>query len=240
MRPTVEPRQPTPAAQTKTSITLASASPRRQELLALTGWPIEVRAVRVDEEPEHGEDPRALVKRLAQAKLRRALARGDDAPTILAADTIVVHDGQVLGKPADEQEAQRMLLRLRGKSHQVFTALALVDAHWNAPIIELCETTVPMRDFADAEAEAYVRTGSPLDKAGAYGIQDGEFNPVALDRMHGCYANVMGLPICHLVRAMRRLGHEPAADVPAACQAHTGYVCDVFPSILEGRMAEGV
>src|SRR3972149_6188778 len=145
MRPTVEPRQPTPAAQTKTSITLASASPRRQELLALTGWPIEVRA------------------------------------------------GQVRGKPADEQEAQRMLLRLRGKSHQVFTALALVDAHWNAPIIELCETTVPMRDFADAEAEAYVRTGSPLDKAGAYGIQDGEFNPVALDRMPGCYANVRGL-----------------------------------------------
>ena len=97
-----------------------------------------------------------------------------------------------------------------------------------------------------AELIAEVRAGLVCDRCGKYvgSLAAKRYlpppYPVALDRMHGCYANVMGLPICHLVRAMRRLGHEPAADVPAACQAHTGYVCDVFPSILEGRMAEGV
>jgi predicted house-cleaning NTP pyrophosphatase (Maf/HAM1 superfamily) len=89
-----------------------------------------------------------------------------------------------------------------------------------------------MRRYSPGEAAAYVAGGSPLDKAGAYGIQDDGFRPVALEHLHGCYANVMGLPLCHLARALRRLGHPSPRDVPAACRSHTGYDCPVYESIL--------
>jgi predicted house-cleaning NTP pyrophosphatase (Maf/HAM1 superfamily) len=89
-----------------------------------------------------------------------------------------------------------------------------------------------MRPYSPREVAAYVAGGSPLDKAGAYGIQDDGFLPVDLERLTGCYANVMGLPLCHLARALRRLGHPSPADVPAGCRAHTGYDCPVYESIL--------
>ncbi len=89
-----------------------------------------------------------------------------------------------------------------------------------------------MRSYNSEELQAYVRSGSPLDKAGAYGIQDRSFDPVEVDGMSGCYANVVGLPICHIVRAMRKFDYEPVFDVPSRCQAYTGYDCDVYPVIL--------
>jgi MAF protein len=169
---------------------------------------------------------------LAVAKARLAAEQEGQGEIVLAADTVVAKADRILGKPLDQTEAHRMLMDLRAQSHQVITALMLIGDGQEA--IEICETTVPMRDYGPKEVSEYVATGSPLDKAGAYGIQDSGFDPVAVEKMEGCFANVMGLPLCHLVRAMRSLGQTPEADVPLACQAHTGYDCPVYPEILRG------
>jgi MAF protein len=211
---------------------LASASPRRSELLALTGWKAIIEPVEVDEQPLPGEGARLLARRLASAKASRAAENTAASGMILAADTIVADEDQLLGKPADPDEAKQMLLALRGRNHRVITAIVLIEPQDHQEIVEMCETLVPMRNYDMEEIEAYIASGSPLDKAGAYGIQDGGFQPVASESLEGCYTNVMGLPLCHLVRAMRRLGHHPTVDVPAACQAHTGFVCPVFRQIL--------
>lgn len=211
-------------------LTLASASPRRQELLRLTGWKVVTRPAEVEERQELGETPGNLTRRLAVAKARATVGE-----LALGADTVVVRDDEVLGKPADEVQARLMLQALRGRRHRAISSIALVDANGQTLATDTCVSDVPMRKYTDAEIEGYLATGNPLDKAGAYGIQDGGFQPVSMDGMQDCFANVMGLPLCHLVRTMRRLGHEPPADVPAACQAHTGYDCRVFPAILRGE-----
>lgn len=211
-------------------LTLASASPRRQELLRLTGWKVVTRPAEVEERQEPGETPENMTRRLAVAKARATVGE-----LVLGADTVVVRDDEVLGKPADEVQARLMLQALRGRSHQAVSSIALVSTNGRTLATDTCVSDVPMRKYTDEEIEGYLASGSPLDKAGAYGIQDGGFQPVSMDGMQDCFANVMGLPLCHLVRSMRRLGHEPPADVPAACQAHTGYDCRVFPAILRGE-----
>ncbi len=211
-------------------LTLASASPRRQELLALAGWGFDLQPASVEEAPQPGETAEAMVRRLAAAKARAAL--DGSGRTVVAADTVVEHRGEILGKPADAEEAQAMLERLSGNSHRVVTAVAILTPGGSGPELEVCITEVPMRPYSANEAAAYVAGGSPMDKAGAYGIQDGTFQPVAVERLRGCFANVMGMPLCHLARAMRRLGRPAPADVPAACRSHTGYDCPVFESIL--------
>lgn len=216
-------------------ILLASASPRRDELLALTGWPFRACPTSVDESPLPGEDGAALARRLAEAKVRAAANSATHSAYVLAADTIVQDGERILGKPADEAEARRMLSGLRGHDHGVVTAIALLAADMGELIVDACETMVPMRAYADEELEAYLNSGGHRDKAGAYGIQDNGFRPVDVASMHGCYANVMGLPLCHLVRSMRRLGLEPAADVPDACQSHNAYACDVYLQVLGGE-----
>lgn len=199
--------------------------------MRLTGWNVEARPAEVEERQQLGEAPEMMTQRLAVAK-----ARTTDGELMLGADTVVVQDDQVLGKPADAAEARRMLEMLRGRRHRVVSSIALVDAEGRTLATDTCVSEVPMRDYAEGELETYLSSGSPLDKAGAYGIQDGGFQPVSMDEMRDCFANVMGLPLCHLVRCMRRLGHEPATDVPAACRAHTGYDCRVFPAILSGQL----
>lgn len=211
---------------------LASASPRRSELLALTGWKAIIEPVEVDEQPIPGEGAQGLARRLASAKANRAAEKPATGGLILAADTVVVGGDQLLGKPADPEDAVQMLLDLRGRDHQVITVMVLIEPQNHHEIVEVCETLVPMRNYDMEEIEAYVASGSPLDKAGAYGIQDGGFQPVTAGSLQGCYANVMGLPLCHLVRAMRRLGYHPPVNVPAACQAHTGFLCPVYQQIL--------
>lgn len=211
---------------------LASGSPRRNELITLTGWKVEVHPVDVDEAEIPGEDGRTLARRLAETKVLEAADRFGDHAFILAADTVVESAGEILGKPASGKEAGEMLMKLRAKPHLVHTAIAVFDPNTNEPYIDTCTTEVPMREYSHAEVTGYVETGSPLDKAGAYGIQDGGFNPVQVGEMTGCYANVVGLPICHVVRAMRRFGMEPFFDVPSRCKAHTGYDCEVYPQIL--------
>jgi len=212
---------------------LASASPRRRQLLALTGWTFDTVEASLDESPQPGETPEVLAARLAQAK---AAATGASGPSwVLAADTVVVDQGRLFGKPDGDQEALTMLSSLRGRQHQVITGIAILNPVTGGLQSEICRSDVPMRSYSPAEAEANVARGAALDKAGGYGIQDRAFHPVDMQLMRECYANVMGLPLCHLVRAMRRLGLEPLSDVPEACQAHTQYRCPVYTEILEGR-----
>ncbi len=214
-------------------IVLASASPRRADLLRLTGWSFELCPVELDETAAPDEPAADLARRLAYTKAEVALQSRPEARFLLAADTLVMLRDRVLGKPANEHDAQRMLMTLRGRDHRVISALVLKGKAGEQ--MELCETTVPMRDYTVSQVAAYIQTGSPLDKAGAYGIQDREFNPVDVDRMEGCFANVMGLPLCHLLRAMRRLGEDSPRDVPLACQSFTRYDCHVYAQILRGE-----
>jgi MAF protein len=136
----------------------------------------------------------------------------------------------ILGKPKDWKDAERMLKQLRGHTHQVFTGVALYRPRDKKLLTELCVTDVPMRDYSDGEIIAYIRTGDPMDKAGAYAIQHAEFHPV--EAMRGCYASVMGLPLCHLTRALQKLGIPPKTDAPSACQTFLNYPCPLASEIL--------
>ena len=211
-------------------IILASNSPRRRQLIALTGLPFAVSAANVDESLFANENPAEYVLRLAQAKARAIHADADQV--ILAADTTVVDGADILGKPVDEAEAVAMLTRLRGHTHQVYTGVALLRVSDGLLLKDLCVTDVPMRDYSDEEIRAYVATGDPLDKAGAYAIQHPDFHPVA--RMQGCYASVMGLPLCHVVRMLRELGVDVKDGLTENCQTLLDVPCPVYETILKG------
>jgi septum formation protein len=212
---------------------LASNSPRRRQLLALGGWMFGVEVSDLDETRLPGEAPEAYVRRLAGAKARAVLPRAREEHLVIGADTSVVIDGEVLGKPVDEAEARQMLLRLRGRSHQVYTGIAVVRASDGCLWDEVVITEVPMRAYSDAEIDRYIESGDPLDKAGAYGIQNPDFQPVA--SMSGCYASVMGLPLCNLSRLLRQAGAPPRADLAGNCQSTLNYTCPISRSILHGE-----
>ncbi len=217
---------------TQPTLVLASNSPRRRDLIALGDWEFQVIVADVDESVLGNESPREYVLRLAELKARTSASRADADRIVLAADTTVVADSSILGKPADPSEAKRMLSQLRGRTHQVYTGIAALRVRDGVIRTDVCVTDVPMRDYSDAEIEAYVATGDPLDKAGAYAIQHPSFQPVA--SMRGCYASVMGLPMCHVTRMLTALGLPPRADVPANCQSFLKYECPVFAAILKG------
>jgi len=212
---------------------LASASPRRQQLFSLLAVPFTSLTADVEENRGHGEKPEEMVYRLSQAKAE-ALAEDYPERLIVAADTIVVLEGQVLGKPADADEASAMLRRLRGREHLVFSGLTALSPSTGQQATDLVQTMVWMRPYSDEEISRYVVSGDPLDKAGAYAIQHQEFNPVAY--IQGCYASVMGLPLCHLRRALSRLGLTLPVDVPRVCQDFTGYRCSIAKGILEATI----
>ncbi|HQZ71238.1 MAG TPA: Maf family protein [Anaerolineae bacterium] len=183
---------------------LASASPRRRALLATLGRPFEVHVADVDERPLPAENPSAYGLRLALAKARAVADRLAGAPvTVLGADTLVVVDGRILGKPADAAEASAMLNLLRGRRHDVLTAVAVVDGAGNRCVAELAVTGVWMRAYSGAELRAYVESGDPMDKAGAYAIQHEGFRPV--DRLEGSETNVIGLPLVLVRRLIQQL-----------------------------------
>ncbi len=209
---------------------LASNSPRRRQLLALTGWKFSVAASDVDESVHPGERPDDYVRRLAEEKARAAAHKAHGESFVIGSDTTVVLGDDILGKPADAAEATAMLRRLRGRTHQVFTGIAVMRLADRRMHSDVCITDVPMRAYSDAEIEAYVASGDPLDKAGAYAIQHDWFRPVA--SMSGCYASVMGLPLCHLARLMQRFDVPAPADIPAACQTTLDYACPVYTAIL--------
>ena len=211
-------------------ILLASGSPRRRELLALLGLDFTAAAPTVDETRREGESPTDYAGRMSRSKAEAAFRPG---VVILAADTIVVDGGDVLGKPRDEADAWAMLRQLRGRTHEVFTAVTLWDTARDRCITDLARSPVWMRPYTDDEIAAYIASGDPMDKAGAYGIQDPVFHPA--EGFADCFANVMGLPVCHVARGLRALGIAAPPDVPARCQAELDYDCPVFQAVGAGR-----
>jgi septum formation protein len=224
-------------------LVLASGSPRRQAFLAALGLHFTIDAADVDENALPSETPDLLVLRLSEAKVRAVATRHRDA-VVLAADTVVVLDGQILGKPADPADARRMLRALRGRMHEVYTAVSLacpetpslfapatsgpiemagtVDCPGDAieAEVRICRSQVWMRDYSDAEIAAYVASGDPLDKAGAYAIQHPTFAPVA--RWEGCHASIMGLPLGMTGALMRHAGVAIPADIIDVCELSSG------------------
>ncbi len=184
---------------TEPTVILASASPRRRELLTLVGIRHEVRPANIDESYLQGESPRAHAERLARGKVT---AIASDDSVVIGSDTIVVVDGDVLGKPTDRAHAQEMLRRLSGRSHTVMTGVAV---RWrDALVSDLVEVDVTFRLLSDDDIARYVDTGEPMDKAGAYGIQG--YGATIVDRVDGDYFAVMGLPLNRLVRLMESIG----------------------------------
>lgn len=214
---------------------LASNSPRRKELLALSNLQYGVLTPQVDETPRENEGGLEYVKRVSRSKLGAVAGQVGDDSVIIAADTAVIDDrmngeARILGKPRDREEAKAMLNALCGHTHQVHTAITVLRKRDGRMETDLCTTDVPMRIYGDQEIDAYIASGDPMDKAGAYAIQHPGFHPV--EKLEGCYANVMGLPLCHLTRTLICLGITPPADVPRACQAALEYNCPVYAQIL--------
>lgn len=182
---------------------LASASPRRRELLEQIGVAFAVRVPEVDETRAPDEPPEAYVRRLAEAKAEAVWAETSDARRpVLAADTTVVLDGRVLGKPDGIDEAVAMLEALSGRTHRVLTAVSLRGAAGLSTLVSTSE--VRFRPTTDAERRAYCETGEPFDKAGGYGIQG--FGAVFVEHLSGSYSGVMGLPLCETALLLGRAG----------------------------------
>jgi septum formation protein len=171
---------------------LASASPRRRELLTQAGFTFEVRPAHVNEDPRGDEEPIAYVVRLARDKAQAVFAELNDPDVaVLGADTTVTLDGHILAKPEDEADAARMLRMLSGRTHRVVTGVAIATAERTEVAAEV--TGVQFLTLSDKEIAAYVETGEPMDKAGAYGIQG--LAAKWIPRVEGCYFNVVGLPL---------------------------------------------
>ena len=189
-------------------IILASSSPRRRELLEQIGiHNYRILTPDVDEHVDAPMDPAALVELLSQRKARAVRARAGDGPLIIAADTVVALDGAVLGKPEDEADAARMLSRLSGKQHHVYTGFTVLQG--GRELTEHEATAVTFRALTGEDIRRYVATGEPMDKAGAYGIQG--VGALFIDRIEGDYFNVMGLPVFRLGRALSQFGLDALA-----------------------------
>jgi septum formation protein len=182
-------------------VILASASPRRRELLTLVGIAHEVRPADIDETLLPGETPVGHSERLARGKAHAIAESAGDA-VVIAADTIVVVDGDILGKPRDVGHATEMLRRLSGRQHTVYTAIAVARGAQTESAVEAVE--VVFRTLSDDEIAAYIATGEPMDKAGAYGIQG--FGATIVERVEGDYFSVMGLGMRRLVALLERVG----------------------------------
>jgi septum formation protein len=187
------------------SIVLASASPRRSALLTQIGVTHEVRATDVDESALTGEAPDALVRRLARAKAIEGRRQDRSGLPVLGADTVVVLDGVVFGKPVDEEDSVRMLCALAGRRHHVLTAVALALPGAAGTVVEaLSDTAVTMRAIAVAEAQAYWASGEPVGKAGGYAIQG--LGAVLIEHIDGSYSGVMGLPLYETAQLLQSHG----------------------------------
>jgi septum formation protein len=188
-------------------LVLASGSPRRRELLTQAGYRFEVQVSTVEESRRPNEDAISFATRLAREKAVDVFARRAPGIIVLGADTVVVCDGEVMGKPADAADATRMLLRLSGRTHQVVTGVAVVWGEGSAEVAaEL--TQVTMRTISRQEVSDYVAGGEPMDKAGAYAIQGqaGRWIP----RINGCYFNVVGLPLALVTSLLEGVEQRPA------------------------------
>ncbi len=186
----------------KVPFILASKSPRRRRLLTQLGFDFKIMPADIEEENVDIRDPAEFVTSLALAKAEAIAANLDQKAVILGSDTTVVIDGEMINKPADKEEAYRMLKSLSGRTHTVYTGIALVESVTGRFVTDLQKTDVHFRDLDDDEINAYIDTGSPMDKAGAYGIQD-DFGAVFVDNIEGCYYNIVGLPLELFYRKMK-------------------------------------
>jgi septum formation protein len=198
----------------KPKLILASASPRRRMLLTALGAMFEARPSDVNEDPRPGETPTETQTRITVDKAQAA--EMDRDATVIACDTTVLLDGEMLNKPANAAEAWDMLRRLRGRAHQVQSCLVVLRGEHTS--VDLVTTEVQMRVYSDAEIEAYIATGDPFDKAGGYAAQHAQFRPVA--EIRGCPLNVIGLPLCQLRARVAGLG-----DCGPVCERLYGRTC---------------
>ena len=185
-------------------IILASASPRRRELLSALGLSFEIRPAIGEEHPVPGLPGGETAKRLSRAKCLEIAADADGDDVVIAADTVVCLDDEILGKPANEADAERMLIALSGRDHRVFTGVTV--ARGGRVLSDYEETAVHFRPLTEREIAAYIATGEPMDKAGAYGIQGRA--SLFVRAIEGNYFNVVGLPLCKLGQMLKELGVE--------------------------------
>ncbi len=189
--------------QTKLPIYLASKSPRRRKLLTQMKLKFKAFHVETDEKIVKKDSPAENVRRLAAQKLETA-KKSVKKGIIITADTIVVLDGEVIGKPKNEKDAAKILKKLSGRTHQVFTGVSIYNSEKNKTITTYERTSVTFRQLSQKEIDDYISTGSPMDKAGAYGIQD-DFGAVFVSKINGCYYNVVGLPVSKLYSTLLRI-----------------------------------
>jgi septum formation protein len=194
----------------KQPLVLASSSPRRKQLLELLNVPFNVVDSNVDETVEFGPSPAEIAKMLANRKAQSVANMIGPGHIVIGADTIVVLNHRVLGKPNDRNDAIEMLLALQGKVHEVFTGIAIIDdknsKELRKEIVQVSRTLVHMRKLTLSQIENYVDSGEPMDKAGAYAIQG--FGSVFVESIEGCYFNVVGLPVSLFVNMMEELGYS--------------------------------
>lgn len=200
-------------------LVLASGSPRRRALMAAFKPPVDRIAPAGEEGPQrHGETPEDFVQRLSLAKAQEVAERAAGS-VVLGADTAVVFDGQVIGKPSGGPDATAILARLRGRTHRVVTGVTALDTESGHFHSSATCSDVAMRCYSDAEVDDYVRSGEPFDKAGAYAVQDPRFHPAR--NVTGCYLNVVGLPVCAVAMLLSRMGVEeriwPDWQPPSEC-----------------------
>lgn len=218
-------------------VVLASKSPRRQQFFRALGIPFLAESADIDESPKSRESPAEMVERLALAKAltvgsrfnthtNETEAHAQDEILVVGADTVVAIHGLVLGKPADAEEAHAMLMKLRGRPHQVHTAIAValfVNCRLKRKCSRINTTTVKMRSYSNEEIAAYVATGDPLDKAGGYAIQHQQFRPT--ESLSGCPAGVMGLPAADVLSLLSEFNVTVERSPLQICPALTGLQC---------------
>lgn len=221
------------------TIILASGSPRRQQFLRALGLAFAIQTADIDETPRPREAPLTLVRRLAESKARvvaASLPPGSHTQLIIAADTVGALDDTLLGKPTDPADAQRMLAELRNRTHQVHSAVSVLQRAPDTPDVQrtaINTTNVLMRNYSDAEIAKYVASGDPLDKAAAYAIQNADFAPVrAID---GCLSNVIGLPLADLRDLLADFGVAITQPLPTLCEAHADFACCQRPANGSGQ-----
>ena len=203
-------------------VVLASASPRRRELLAEMGLKFQIVPSGVPEVPEPGEPAEAVVRRLSAAKAWAVVSNVEQG-FVIGADSVVVLEGEIIGKPSDAAEARLILLRLRGTRHQVATGVTVVDAASGRYLSDSVTSNITLRDLSDREIDASIASGTPLDKAGAYAVQDADLQPA--QSWEGCYSNIVGLPLCRLGEMLEDMGYRLPPGWPERAAPLCGDSC---------------
>jgi nucleoside triphosphate pyrophosphatase len=196
----------------------------------MAGWTFQVIPSAVDETPLPEESALEYVTRLAVEKARDVARLVEREDIVLGADTAVVLEDEILGKPGGPLEAAEMLRSLRDRTHLVMTGLAVLQPGSNRLITDVCTSRVQIRDFSEKEIQVYIETGDSIDKAGAYAIQNPEFDPVS--QLDGCYANVVGLPICYMAHMLQDFGLYEPSGLTEPCRTNPGNTCRISKEIF--------